>query len=88
MKRNKSRIAAAIMAFLGGFLGIHKFYLGHVGYGLFYLFLTFMVSASLKFPITMFLGIIDGIKLLSMSDSEFDEKYNKTAGQSLSLIHI
>ena len=65
-----------------GSIGIHKFYLGHVGQGIFYLFMTFIVSAGFKFPITMFLGIIDGIKLLSMSDSEFDEKYNKAAGQS------
>lgn len=81
MNRKKNRIVAAIMALIGGSLGIHKFYLGHIGQGILYLLMTFIISAGFKFPITMFLGIIDGIKLLSMSDSEFDEKYNKLSGQ-------
>lgn len=64
----KSRLAAALFAlFLGGF-GIHKFYLGNIGWGIVYLlfFWTFIPSI---------VGFIEGILLLVMSESDFNDKY-------------
>lgn len=64
----RSKLAAALFALILGGLGIHKFYLGQVGWGILYLvfFWTF---------IPMVVGFIEGIMLLAMSQQEFDEKY-------------
>jgi TM2 domain-containing membrane protein YozV/ribosomal protein L40E len=64
----KSKLAAALLAlFLGGF-GIHKFYLGRVGWGVVYLLFCWTF-------IPVIVGFIEGILLLVMSDSEFNQKY-------------
>jgi TM2 domain-containing membrane protein YozV len=63
-----SKIAAALFAmFLGGF-GVHKFYLGRAGQGIFYLlfFWTFIPSI---------VAFIEGIVYLTMDDAEFAAKY-------------
>lgn len=65
----RNRTSAAIFAlFLGG-LGAHKFYLGRGGQGMLYLifFWTFIPA---------FVGFIEGIMFLTMSDAEFNAKYN------------
>jgi TM2 domain-containing membrane protein YozV/ribosomal protein L40E len=64
----RSKIAAALFAiFLGG-LGIHKFYLGQIGWGILYLIFCWTF-------IPAFVGLIEGIVYLSMSDSAFAAKY-------------
>ena len=64
----KNRIAAALFAvFLGG-LGIHKFYLGRVVQGILYLLFCWTF-------IPAFIGLIEGIIYLTMSDVAFAEKY-------------
>ena len=64
----KSKLAAALFAlFLGGF-GIHKFYLGRIGWGIFYLLFCWTVIPSI-------LGVIEGILLLVMSEQDFNRKY-------------
>jgi len=80
MKR--SRILAAIMAFMGGSMGLHKFYLREVSGGIFYIFMLFMIVPAIKIPITTILGFIEGFKLLSMSDDQFDRKYNNVPQNS------
>ena len=66
----RSRLVAALLAlFLGGF-GIHKFYLGRVGWGIVYLLFCWTFLPAI-------VGFIEGILLLVMSDSEFDTKYGK-----------
>jgi len=66
----KSRLAAALLAlFLGGF-GIHKFYLGRVGWGIVYLLFCWTFIPAI-------VGFIEGILLLVMSDSDFTQKYGK-----------
>lgn len=69
----KSRIAAALLAFFLGGFGIHKFYLGRVGWGIVYLlFCWTFIPAVIAF--------IEFILLLVMSDETFNRKYGGAAG--------
>lgn len=70
----KSKLTAALLALFGGAFGLHKFYLNDPGSGIFYVVLTLM--ASRLFPIAAMLGVIDAIRLFSMSSAKFDAKYN------------
>lgn len=80
----KNRLVAALFAlFLGG-LGAHKFYLGDTNSGIGYLvfnifglFTTFFIIGFFILFILLIITIVDFIKLISMSDEEFDSKYNK-----------
>ncbi len=64
----KSKLVAALFAlFLGG-LGIHKFYLGRVVWGIVYLLFCWTFIPAI-------IGFIEGILLLVMSDSDFNKKY-------------
>jgi TM2 domain-containing membrane protein YozV/RNA polymerase subunit RPABC4/transcription elongation factor Spt4 len=64
----KSRTTAAVLAiFLGG-VGAHKFYLGKPIYGIAYaLFVLTFIPA--------FIGLIEGIRYIVMSDDEFQNLY-------------
>ena len=64
----KSKLAAALFAILLGGLGVHKFYLGRIGWGVVYIvfFWTFIPTI---------LGFIEGIIYLTMSDEAFATKY-------------
>ncbi|HEB61864.1 MAG TPA: NINE protein [Bacteroidetes bacterium] len=64
----KDKNVAAILAFFLGGFGIHRFYLGQIGLGIFYI---------LFFWISWFVGFIDFIVILAMSQKEFDFKYNQ-----------
>ncbi len=67
----RNRLAAALFAiFLGG-LGVHKFYLGRIGWGLIYLCLCWSFIPSL-------LGFIEGIVYLTMGDEAFAQKYGQS----------
>jgi TM2 domain-containing membrane protein YozV len=74
--KQKSRITAALLAIFLGIFGIHKLYLGRVGAFIGFMIL-FVVSIGGDFPITAFIGIIQGLILFFMSDADFDKKYNK-----------
>ena len=65
----KNKTAAALLAFFWGCLGIHKFYLGAIKPGLLYLLFSWTF-------IPWFLGIIDFIILITMSNEKFNAKYN------------
>jgi TM2 domain-containing membrane protein YozV len=68
-KKDRSRVTAALFAiFLGG-LGIHKFYLGYIVEGLIYLVFCWTFIPSI-------VGFIEGIMYLSMSDLDFNNRYN------------
>ncbi len=75
--RERKRLNAALLAFIGGGLGLHKFYLRDTGGGIFYLILAFVTINSFYFPFSVILGLFDAMKLLMMPDSEFDRKYNR-----------
>lgn len=64
----KDKNLAAVLAFFGGAVGLHRFYLGQVGLGILYFFIP---------PISLLLGVIDAISFLSMDQTTFDAKYNK-----------
>lgn len=64
----KSRVAAILLAFFLGGLGVHKFYLGRVGQGILYLlFCWTFIPAVIAF--------IEFIIYLTMSDEAFAHKY-------------
>lgn len=66
--KTKSKTTAAILAFLLGGLGIHKFYLGQTLQGILYLVFCWTW-------IPLILSLIDFIIYLTMSEQAFQEKY-------------
>lgn len=64
----RNRIVAAVFALLLGGLGIHKFYLGKVGWGIVYILFCWTFIPGIA-------GIVEGIIYLTMSDEEFAAKY-------------
>ncbi|MGM3159963.1 TM2 domain-containing protein [Dickeya undicola] len=64
----KSRIAAALLAFFLGGLGVHKFYLGKIGQGFLYLIFCWTFIPSL-------IAFIEFIIYLCNSDEDFARKY-------------
>ena len=64
----KSRVVAAILAFVLGGIGVHKFYLGQIGWGIIYLlfswtFIPFLVS------------LLEGVLYLLSTERAFALKY-------------
>ena len=69
---DRNKYVAAILAFLLGPLGIHRFYLGRTGSGVAMLVLTFTVVGLI---VSVPWAIIDMIRYLVMSDGEFEARY-------------
>ena len=69
-----SRIAAALLAFFLGTLGVHRFYLGRTGTGLLMLLLSITVIGLF---ITGPWALVDFIRYLMMSDREFARRYER-----------
>ena len=65
----KSKAAAAILAFFFGGIGVHRFYLGQTGRGIAHLLLFWTF-------IPFIIGFVDFIGFLSMGNDQFDRKYN------------
>lgn len=66
----KSKIAAALLAFFLGGIGIHKFYLGQVGLGIVYLIFCWTLIPGI-------ISFIELIILLTMNDETFNQKYGR-----------
>ncbi len=66
----KDKTLAALLAFFGGSVGLHRFYLGQNALGILYICLFF---------VTWIVGIIDAIKFLTMDQKTFDLRYNQEA---------
>jgi len=69
----KSRLTAILLCLFLGWLGVHKAYLGKPGFCFLYIFL-FCIP---PFFITFILVIIDLVHVCTMSDADFDRKYNQ-----------
>ncbi|HYJ82539.1 MAG TPA: TM2 domain-containing protein [Allosphingosinicella sp.] len=69
---DRNRFVAAVLAFLTGPLGIHRFYLGRVGSGIAMLVLSCTLIGLL---VTVPWALIDTIRYLIMSDREFADDY-------------
>ena len=65
----RSRIVAVLLAFFLGSFGIHKFYLGSLGWGVMYLLFSWT-------GIPAFVGVIESILLLVMDESTFNSRFN------------
>ncbi len=68
--RVKDRRAAYLISFFGGWLGMHKFYLGRTFWGVVYLVLSWTVVPAI-------LAFIETFIYFFMTDEEFDYKYNR-----------
>jgi TM2 domain-containing membrane protein YozV len=69
---DRNKYIAAVLAFVLGPLGIHRFYLGRTGSGIAMLVLTFTLVGIF---ITAPWALIDMIRYLIMSDRDFDRRY-------------
>ena len=74
---DRNRYIAALIAFLLGTLGVHRFYLGRIGSGIAMLVLTCTVIGLF---VTVPWALIDMIRYLVMSDREFAARYARTTG--------
>lgn len=74
---DRNKYVAAIIAFLAGPLGIHRFYLGRTGSGIVMLVLTCTIIGLI---VSVPWAIIDMIRYLVMSDSEFAQRYARREG--------
>ncbi|MDE6339831.1 MAG: TM2 domain-containing protein, partial [Muribaculaceae bacterium] len=74
---SKSKVAAALLAFFLGSLGIHEFYLGRTGAGIAFLLAT-LLTGWLIFPLFIIgtINLIQTIYYLCMSDAQFAAKYH------------
>lgn len=64
----KSRIAAALLAFFLGGFGVHKFYLGRVAAGILYLLFCWTFIPAI-------IAFVEFIVYLTMTDEAFANKY-------------
>lgn len=62
---NHRKITIVLAIFLG-WLGAHRFYLGQIGWGIFYLIVFYFFA-----PLAIVLGLIDAVRYMFMSDEEF-----------------
>ncbi|MBD8545578.1 TM2 domain-containing protein [Sphingomonas sp. CFBP 8760] len=74
VRNDRNKYVAAVIAFLLGSLGIHRFYLGRTGSGIAMLVLTCTVVGLL---ITGPWAFIDMIRYLVMSEDEFAARYRR-----------
>lgn len=65
---DKNKVAAGVLAFFLGGIGVHKFYLNQAGIGILYLVFSWTFIPAL-------IAFIDAIILLTMSDENFNRKY-------------
>ncbi|BAW96439.1 hypothetical protein NIES970_13670 [[Synechococcus] sp. NIES-970] len=65
----RQKTSAAVLAFFLGGVGVHKFYLGEIGWGIVYaiFFWTYIPTIA---------GFVEAIFLVGMSQEHFDQKYN------------
>ncbi|QDT39899.1 TM2 domain-containing protein [Stratiformator vulcanicus] len=68
------KLAAGICAILLGSFGVHKFILGYTTPGIIMLLVS-LLTCGIGALVMQVIGIIEGIKYLTMSDQEFVDTY-------------
>ncbi|MEA3065509.1 MAG: hypothetical protein QOJ27_1961 [Sphingomonadales bacterium] len=76
-RSDRNKLIAALLAFLLGPLGIHRFYLGRVGSGIAMLVLSCTVIGLF---VSVPWALIDMIRYLVMSEGDFEDRYARAAG--------
>lgn len=66
------RKTTAFLAFFLGWIGIHRFYLGHLGLGLVYLLLFYLFL-----PLAIVISWLDALRFALMSDEDFISKIQR-----------
>lgn len=80
--RGKQKMTAALLAFFVGAFGVHHFYLGSNTAGIVVLALTFVTCGAIG-PL---LALVEFIMLLTMSDEDFDAKYNHREPEAMEFV--
>ena len=70
----KSKIVAGVLALLLGGIGVHEFYLGRTNKGILMLLLCWTYVPGI-------IALIQGIKILTSSDNDFQNKYHCRVSQ-------
>ena len=80
-ENDKNKVTAGVLALLLGWVGAHKFYLGHTGIGLIFLltntvgvFFTWLLLFTPNIALGV-IALIEGIGYLTKSDEQFEEIY-------------
>ncbi len=68
----KDKVAAALLAFFLGVLGIHRFYLGRTGSGIVMLLLTCTLIGMF---VTGIWALVDFVRYLVMDEEDFHRRY-------------
>lgn len=76
-QNDRNKYVAAIIAFVLGPLGIHRFYLGRTGSAIVMLVLTCTIVGMI---VSIPWAFIDMVRYLIMSDQEFAQRYARTSG--------
>ena len=77
LQGDRNKYVAALIAFLLGPLGVHRFYLGRVGTGILMLVLSCTVVGLL---LSVPWALVDMVRYLVMSDREFAARYAREHG--------
>jgi len=77
----RNRTTAAAISFILGAVGGQRFYLRQRGPAFFMIFLLFVTWFKIA-PIFFLIGIFEAVRFLSMSDQEFDRRYNRYASKN------
>lgn len=77
--RGKQKMTAALLAFFAGFLGVHHFYLGSNTAGI-------VCIVANVFCLGGLIGLIEFVMLLTMSDEDFDAKYNQREPEAMEFV--
>ena len=72
IENDRNKLVAALLAFLLGPLGVHRFYLGRIGTGVIMLVLSMTIIGLL---LSVPWALIDMVRYLVMSDREFAARY-------------
>jgi len=81
--RGKDKTTAGILGILLGGFGVHQFYLGSVGTG------VILIAATLvTCGIGAILGLVEGILILTMSDEDFNKRYNDRTPASVEFVFM